>query len=351
MRAFFRSAPRQGKLLRLAVVILPTIALFFLLAQTAFAENTYLISDGGQVMLLTSSAATPEAVLTEAGVTLAPEDTYTTGSIAGIGQITVQRGQRITVNYRGQAQTVDSHGETVENLLQRLQISLEEADSVSYDLAAQTFDGMSITVTDIRKQEQSYSVPVPHDTIYCDDASLPAGQETVITAGTDGEALCRAEVTYVNGQETDRKILSHTVTAQPVTEIIGVGTGENVPQPEAVDPDMPVIGNGTITLPTGEVLTYTDTIQVSATGYSCDGYGITYTGTVARVGAIAVDPRVIPYGTRMYIVSNDGEYIYGIASAEDCGGGIKGHKVDLYFNTSSECWQFGVRPCTIYILG
>ena len=64
-----------------------------------------------------------------------------------------------------------------------------------------------------------------------------------------------------------------------------------------------------------------------------------------------MDPRVIPYGTRMYIVSNDGEYVYGIASAEDCGGGIKGHKVDLYFNTSAECFQFGVRPCTIYILG
>ena len=71
----------------------------------------------------------------------------------------------------------------------------------------------------------------------------------------------------------------------------------------------------------------------------------------ARVGAIAVDPTVIPYGTRMFIVTNDGEYVYGIATAEDCGGGIKGNHVDLFFNTVEECFQFGVRDCIIYFLG
>ena len=64
-----------------------------------------------------------------------------------------------------------------------------------------------------------------------------------------------------------------------------------------------------------------------------------------------VDPTVIPYGTRMFIVDQNGSFYYGMGTAEDCGGGIKGHKVDLYFNTSAECFQFGVRPCTIYILG
>ena len=78
--------------------------------------------------------------------------------------------------------------------------------------------------------------------------------------------------------------------------------------------------------------------------------GHTYSGTVARVGAIAVDPSVIPLGTRMYIVTDDGRYIYGFCTAEDIGGSIKGNKVDLYFDTIAECWQFGVRACTVYIL-
>ena len=52
----------------------------------------------------------------------------------------------------------------------------------------------------------------------------------------------------------------------------------------------------------------------------------------------------------MYIVSNDGQYIYGYCVAEDIGGGIKGNKVDLYFDTEAECIQFGIRSCTAYIL-
>ena len=76
-----------------------------------------------------------------------------------------------------------------------------------------------------------------------------------------------------------------------------------------------------------------------------------YSGTLARVGAIAVDPTVIPLGTKMYVVSNDGQYVYGYCVAEDIGGGIKGNKIDLYFDTYAECWDFGVRMCTVYILG
>jgi 3D (Asp-Asp-Asp) domain-containing protein len=60
---------------------------------------------------------------------------------------------------------------------------------------------------------------------------------------------------------------------------------------------------------------------------------------------------VIPYGTRMFIVTNDGEYVYGLSTAEDCGGGVNGNHVDLYFPTVDSCFQFGVRECTIYFLG
>ena len=53
----------------------------------------------------------------------------------------------------------------------------------------------------------------------------------------------------------------------------------------------------------------------------------------------------------MYVVSNDGQYVYGYCVAEDIGGDIKGNKIDLYFDTYAECWDFGVRMCTVYILG
>ena len=116
---------------------------------------------------------------------------------------------------------------------------------------------------------------------------------------------------------------------------------------------MPVFGEGTITLPSGEVLTFTHKEVFTATAYCRTDIGgqVTALGTPTRVGAIAVDPKVIPYGTKMFIVTLDGQYIYGVAVAEDCGKSIKGNRVDLFYETDSECWKFGIRDCYIYFLG
>ena len=160
-------------------------------------------------------------------------------------------------------------------------------------------------------------------------------------------------MTYTNGIETNRRILSRQVVTQPVTQIIAVGCGEQNTETVQNSP-MATIGERTITLPTGEVLTYTEKVKCLATAYNCEGYvGTTATGTRARVGAIAVDPEEFPYGTRFYIVTRDGEYIYGVATAEDCGDKrfIYGTRLDLYFDTKYECVQFGARMCDVYVLG
>ena len=103
----------------------------------------------------------------------------------------------------------------------------------------------------------------------------------------------------------------------------------------------------------GQVLTYSKTGQFRATAYTKTDAGcndITATGTQVRVGTVAVDPTVIPYGTRMFIVTNDGSYVYGIGTAEDCGGAIVDNELDLYFDTEDDCWAFGVKSCTVYFL-
>ena len=84
-------------------------------------------------------------------------------------------------------------------------------------------------------------------------------------------------------------------------------------------------------------------------------YGMVGGGPGSFIGkvhrdAIAVDPRVIPLGTKMYVVSTDGEYVYGYCTAEDTGGLIKGYRLDLYFDTIEECYGFGARNCIVYIL-
>ena len=297
---------RKMVVIRVAVILMPLAAALLLLSRHVSAQTTYVITDGNRVLIHTSAEKDPKDVLDEAGVQLGMDDTYSTED----SQIHIHRDHRKKLN-RDEEQM------------------------------------------EIIREKQTYTAILDHDTIYCNDASLPEGTERVITAGVDGEILCEATVTYTNGEETERLILSHQVVTQPVNEIVAVGCSMDEPEREEKS-QMAVIGSSTITLPTGEVLTYTEKVTCLATAYCCEGYvGTTATGTRARVGAIAVDPSVFPYGTRFYIVTQDGEYIYGVATAEDCGDKrfIHDTRLDLYFNTRYECVQFGARKCDVYILG
>ena len=349
---------------------MPIICIVVLLSQTAFARSTYLINDSGRVMIHTTYATDPAEVLDEAGLTLGKDDTYTTQDNLGISEITIQRMKTVEILYGGKSLRISCYAETVEALLQQLDFVLTGEDVVSEALNATVYDGMVITVSRTVTQQESYTTTIPFQTEYCYDASLQEGEQVVLTQGVEGQMLCTATVHYVNGVETSRTVLSQTVTTPAINALIAIGTyvdapDYSTPQPEQpvqtptvpqapANPSLPVISDGTILTPNGELLTYTGTMQAVATAYHNTDPGCTiYTaiGTLCRVGAIAVDPKVIPYGTRMYIVTNDGQYIYGIAVAEDCGKSIKGNRVDLYFDTVDECWTFGIRDCTIYFLG
>ena len=338
---------RKNLLIRVAAMIIVPLLVILLLSQTVFAETTYVITDGSRILVYTTTATDPETVLDEAGLALGADDTYTIEANDGSSEITVQRSQTILLNHHGEEMEVTSHGETVEELLTRLNLSWGEDDMISLALDQETFDGMELSVTSVIRKEQVYTGTVPYETVYCDDAALPAGETAVLTEGVNGTSTCTALVTYINGEETERVILSEKVTEAPVSEVIAVGTAEIQTENSA----LPIIDENTITLPTGEVLPYTKVITSLATAY-CDK-GLTATGTQARVGAIAVDPRRIPYGTRMFIMSEDGEYIYGIATAEDTGSRnhIIGTRIDLHFDTKRECIQFGARDCLVYFLG
>ncbi len=341
---------RKAFILRMTVLALPLV-LLLVLAQTAFAENTYVITDGDRVLVHTSSATDPAAVLDEAGLALGADDTYTTQSGLGISEITVQRQQRITVQNGKEAMTVTSRGETVQELLSRLNISIAENTTVSSSLEESTYDGMVLSISRTVHAQETYSVSIDYETTYCYDPTLSEGEQQVMTPGKAGQMLCTADVVYINGDEASRTVISQTVTVQPVNEIVAVGAGSVNLSSRSVSQE-PIIGDGYIITPTGEVLTYVDMIECTGTGYSRDGkLRYTYSGTIVEIGSVAVDPSVIPLGTRMYIVSADGEYVYGVATAEDIGAGVEGAWVDLYFGTTEECWTFGMRPCNVYILG
>lgn len=339
---------RKNLLQRLLAIMLVVLGSVGMLSQAAFAQTTYIINDGGRLTYHTSYTTDPVAVLDEAGLELGKDDTYTTQESFGVSEIKVNRQQFITINNGGQMLTVGSQGETVQQLLTRLNIAVDAQTTVSQKLDAQTEDGMEILISRTAYVTETYTQTVPHQVREVNDDTLAAGERQVITAGADGEMLCTAQVTYVNGVETERSVVSSQITTAPVDEIVAVGTAI---QQRSINEL--TISDGIITLPSGDILTYTRSIQGLATAYSefDTNCTITATGTTVQMGTVAVDPTVIPYGTRMFIITNDGQYIYGEGTAEDCGGMIKGTHIDLYFPTYEECVQFGARNCTIYFLG
>ena len=190
-----------------------------------------------------------------------------------------------------------------------------------------------------------------HETVYQYNSSKPDWQETVLQEGCDGEHKEVYEVIYQDGEETARHLIDVVDTA-PVPTIIEKGTKANsANNGDAVSAiNTNADGSGTITLDNGQVLTFSRTKNMKGTAYTTGGKVGTRTasGTQVRVGVVAVDKNVLPLGTKVYVVSNDGKYVYGFATAEDTG--VRGNIIDLYMNTYSECVQFGVRDCTVYIL-
>lgn len=373
---------RRAWLRRLIVVAVLAAAVGALLSQTVFAQTSYIITDGDRVTVHRSYSSDPYEVLTEAGIELEEEDTYETGYADGMNQITVRRMQMVTVINRGAQSVIGTYGETTGSLLARMGITPGTGDTLSCSSETQTYDGMTIELvhTETRIEEEDTTVPYPVN--YYEDPDLEPGAEIVLVAGQNGLTHVKSEVTYRNGKEVSRVIVQETVKTKPVTQLVIRGVDRTImEQPADPEPTEQSVSSGStssggssssgpstsggsrydgsaetsgnvIMTSSGESYTYVDVMTCSATAYTCEGYvGHTYSGTLARVGAIAVDPTVIPLGTKMYVVSNDGQYVYGYCVAEDIGGGIKGNKIDLYFDTYAECWDFGVRMCTVYILG
>ena len=316
------------------------------LGQCVFS-TTWTILDGGRVYSSTGFLREPEAILRAAGVELSSVAAYTREAET----ITVHRNPRVTVVYHGQQIETEIQGETAGELLEKLGLSLDVNDRLSVPEETVLEGGMTFRVDRVLQREERRTQVEPYEVITYYASYLPEGDRVVLTKGRDGELLLSEFVCYVNSAETQRELLEQTRTLAPRAEIQALGTG-GVTGPGITQE--PIIGDGVILLPTGEKLDYTRVDYVRATAYTHSDPGCTSTtatGTKVHHGTVAVDPRYIPYGTRMFIMASDGSYIYGLCEAEDCGGDIKGDRVDLYLPNTEACMEFGRRRCTVYFLG
>lgn len=282
---------------------------------------------------------------------------------------------------------------TVGELLEQNGILVGEDDIVTPDVDSWLSDHTEITVTRVTFQQVTETEPIPFSVEVTYSEQRLKGDQKIVTYGEEGEKSISYRVEMHDGEEVAREVVAETEVKQPVNCVVEQGIREPVSTQEiqqvqaasaqtTENKTLPSTQSGSsgsglstagrsqvwsvpagivddtvnkvITAGDGSSFSYSAVIDVTATAYHRveDGGEITASGTVTDYGTIAVDPSVIPLGSRLYIVSNGGDqsWSYGPGLAEDTGGLIKGAKIDLFFMTGDEANDFGVRPAKVYIL-
>lgn len=241
-------------------------------------------------------------------------------------------------------------GGTVKEALVAAGFAPDKYDFTEPSLETVISDSCYIDYTDIDyvKTSKKEAIPYKTATVYTDD--LDEGDKKVTRQGKDGVKLVTVTEKLVNGVSVASKEKSRVLT-KAVSKKVLVGTTD---QNKIADSNCVSTLNPKTEIEldeNGVPVSYKSKMKVRATAYTHTGNRCS-TGVKPQPGYIAVNPKVIPYGTKMFIKTTDGKYIYGYAVAADTGGFIKKHPtgIDLFFDTERECRKFGVRMAEIYIL-
>lgn len=229
-------------------------------------------------------------------------------------------------------------------------ISLNESYVTSVDKEAVVENGMIVIAGPLEEKNEEEIEQIPFNTVQKNTDTLLKGKTKIEQNGSNGEKLVLNKRKYIAGKLVSSEKVGESVVKQPVDQIKLLGTKvEPVVKNSSVTVNTE---NKTITDSNGNVLSYAKVIKGTCTAYSNKFGKTTSTGRAAKRGVIAVNPKIIPYGTKVYIKSPDGKVVYGHAVAGDTGGFTKHGNVlaDLCYDSESECDSFGRRQMEIYIL-
>ena len=294
------------------------------------------IAADGKEYKVTTLSSTCGAVLANKGIVVGSEDKAVPSVDSKITDgttIRVVRGMNVKVEVDGKVQNLISAEDNVEKMLIADGIELKDLDKVYPSRDAKLEDGLEVKVVRVKTAEVTEVSQVAYSTTVKSDSSLLKGAKVVLQNGKQGEKKSVYKITYENGAEVSRTLVSETVTKEPVAKIVASGTASSV------------------TYSRGGDFSASRTIRVKATAYSAEECGSRATASGARAtrnpsgySTIAVDPRVIPLGTKVYVEG------YGYAIAQDTGGAIKGNIIDVFFDGNREMNAWGVKYVNVYIL-
>ncbi len=335
---FIRS--RKGASLVLAAACL--ISSIFISSNLSAVE----VIDGNKTQTVISTKASNKVeIINRAGFALAENDSYAVSESDKSDIIKILRAFDMIVVDGGVEKVISAVDGTIENALINAGIELPgKDDKISCDLADLAVEDMVVTIDRVEYVTSTVTKPVKFKTVTKYDSTLASGKSKVSVEGVNGVKEVTTTKKLLNGKVVGTKV-TEKVTKKAVNKVVVKGTKGSSGK-YTVD-----TGNRTLIIG-GKTIKYSKVLTGSGTAYTAPKGAKTATGKPARVGLVAVNPKIIPYGTRLYIVSADGKYNYGYAIAADTGSALRNGSalVDLYYNTERECIQFGRRQVKIYVL-
>lgn len=335
-------------------IITIALALLFLLV---LATSVYFLNQtkyiriviGEQRRYITTKKNTVKDILLENKVKISEYDKVMPSlktEIKDGSKITIEKSKKITLTLKDVKETANTTEKTVESFLKkRLGLKTLNGYKINYSLSHKITSNMNLVVKQILIKNINKSEALSYKVEKKPDSNMLKGTYKVIVKGQNGKVIKYYENTYEDNKLTNTKYVSQKIVQKPINSLICYGT--KLPYTTNRGGYGPALSNNSITM---EATAYTASYEDTGKTSGSPDYGITATGTRAKVGTVAVDPRVIPLGTKLYIKSLDGSKDYGYATAEDTGGAIKGNRIDLYYNSEDSCNYFGRRNVRVYIV-
>lgn len=257
--------------------------------------------------------------------------------------VTISEGTEIKLTADGETKIMYLTKGSVAEALTNADIELGKYDILNVSKNAEIYNGMNIIIQRVTYKDKTKTEKIKYDTIFENSDSIELGETKTKTKGKDGKKEIVTSCKYIDGKMVSEKVKSTTVTQKPVDKVVVVGTKGSSLDYVA----------GTFTDYNGAEIPYSRVISGSGTAYTAPAGAGTATGVSAYHGGVAVNPNIIPYGSKLYVVSTDGSVVYGYCTAVDTGGALMEGSaiVDCFYNTYDECVSFGRRDVNVYIVG
>lgn len=311
-------------------------------------KKEVVINDDGKQLVVKTMKTTVSEVLEQNGIKVGQYDYINLKSNDKLqriikNEIYIKRAVPVNILADGEEKQLMTYKDTVKDALDSASVKLEGADRLEgADPGDKIVKDMRIKVVRVREEIQSEQIQIPFKVVTRENNRLDKGTEKVVKAGKEGIREKLYKVVFEDGKQIAKSMVKDSIVSNPVDRLIELGTVLNFKTSR------------------GEVVRYRKTLSMRATAYTSSyedtgkkpgdaGFGITYTGMRARRGVIAVDPRVIPLGTRVF-VEIPGRNDYGFAVAGDTGGAIKGDLIDLYFEDKGTVDNWGCKRVKVYFL-